>query len=119
MVFQLDSRENPKVKHFIRLLNNGKYREEQGLFAIEGVSGWRERWNRHAIVKKSISNPPGNDKGKPAVRAGIFSESGAGNGEYAGFPQKAAAQRLMRFYALVSVPFSGASWYNLQTDECI
>ncbi|BCI60240.1 RNA methyltransferase [[Clostridium] leptum] len=37
MVFQLDSRENPKVKHFIRLLNNGKYREEQGLFAIEGA----------------------------------------------------------------------------------
>ncbi len=37
MAFQLDSRENPKVKHFVKLLSSGKYRQEQGLFAIEGA----------------------------------------------------------------------------------
>nr|WP_317413197.1 RNA methyltransferase [uncultured Solibaculum sp.] len=37
MALQLDSRENPKVKHFAKLLSSGKYRQEQSLFAIEGA----------------------------------------------------------------------------------
>lgn len=71
------------------------------------------------LLRKVYQIPQGMTRESLPSGRGFSQNPGLGTGNIQAFPQKTAGQRLMRFYALVSVPFSGASWYNLQTDECI